>query len=93
MCINMASVMWPIIRRNLWGIQMTYKIKAQDLKYGLAKQRRVLMITDEGWQNLQEMGESLGMSRSELIEQFSRGMLPSDSEGLDQKRMGELCAV
>jgi hypothetical protein len=52
--------------------------KSPDRRYGDPKIRKPIMITPEGWDKLKDLADQQGLSRSELIEQFARGLLSPD---------------
>ncbi|PIB14689.1 hypothetical protein AMR42_04900 [Limnothrix sp. PR1529] len=62
--------------------------KARNRQYGETKKERILTLTQTAWDALEAQGRSLGVSRSELIEQFARGLLGGDlSRELTGKRL------
>lgn len=62
-------------------------VKANRLEYGEQKERISVNLTPTAQRLLNEQGESLGISRSELIERFARGLLSAEVRSL-----GEFCA-
>jgi metal-responsive CopG/Arc/MetJ family transcriptional regulator len=61
--------------------------KADKLEYGENKERINISLTPTAQRLLDEQGTALGISRSELIERFARGMIRAEARSL-----GEFCA-
>jgi hypothetical protein len=57
--------------------------------YGEKKERVNIGLTPTAQRLLDRKGEILGVSRSELIERFARGLLSTDP---DVRTLGEFCA-
>jgi len=68
------------------------RTKAKDGKYGQTKKRYQIMLTPTAWAELEARGRMMRLSRSELVEQFARGLLPQGEPDLSQQQAGELCA-
>ncbi|OCQ98528.1 hypothetical protein BCR12_02495 [Limnothrix sp. P13C2] len=83
---KLASVTGGNLEEKLWkGFSMP---KARNRQYGETKKERILTLTQTAWDALEAQGRSLGVSRSELIEQFARGLLGGDlSRELTGKRL------
>lgn len=54
--------------------------------YESPKTRISLMVTEEGLEGLDKMASELGISRSELVERFGRGMIEASKEQPAKKR-------
>ncbi|MFB2977641.1 ribbon-helix-helix protein, CopG family [Microseira sp. BLCC-F43] len=63
--------------------------KADREEYGEKKERVNITITPTAQRLLDQKGEALGVSRSELIERFARGLVSANPEGT---MLGEFCA-
>ncbi len=61
--------------------------------YGEKKRVRGLTLTDTAMQGLEVRATELGISKSEVVEQFARGLigLPSDLTKEEKQKLGEAC--
>jgi hypothetical protein len=63
--------------------------KADREEYGEKKDRVNISLTPTAQKLLDDQGAALGVSRSELIERFARGLISSN---LEVRSLGEFCA-
>jgi hypothetical protein len=62
------------------------RIKGEPLFYDEVKKDTILMLTNTARQRLQQQAEELGISRSELVERFARGLLVSPEQEQPTKK-------
>lgn len=60
------------------------------MEYGEAKKKYTITLTPTAWSTLDEIATQVGLSRSDLVERFARGLIPYDRKTLLE---GELQAV
>lgn len=66
---------------------MSKRVQAGREEYGEIKERINISLTPTAMKLLDEQGAALGVSRSELIERFARGLLSPEA-----RTLGEFCA-
>lgn len=64
--------------------------QSEPMQYGEPKKKYTITLTETAWLVLEEMATQVGLSRSDLVERFARGLIPSDKRTLLE---GELPAV
>lgn len=67
------------------------RVKDEPVFYDEVKKDTIVMLTETARQRLKEQADKLGISRSEVIERFARGLLtPEEQSPKKQKRSQKL---